>query len=43
MTWIGVHNAIISTAYHAKGPKCTLSFSVDTELDVYNVTNQETN
>lgn len=36
MTWIGVHNAIISTAYHAKALEYSLSFSA--QLDVNNVT-----
>lgn len=40
MTWIGVHNAIISTANHAKGFKFNLSFLADTQLDVGNNTNQ---
>lgn len=38
MTWIGVHNAIISTAYHANVLEYSLFFSADAQLDVNNVT-----
>lgn len=38
MTWIGVHNAIISTAYYAMVLEYSLSFS----LDFNNVTKKKT-
>ena len=36
MTWIGVHNAIISTAHHAKGLKFNLFFIIG----ISNISNQ---